>query len=99
MKPSTFTISDHIEAIRMFTTYFMYDDPRKASFMQNALPCIRAAKYIADNFDDILPSLSEKEADDLVERIDRAAIRMEEYKFDLLNQLEKEMENEDEQWD
>ena len=99
MKPSTFTISDHIEAIRMFTTYFMYDDPRTASFMQNALPCIRAAKYIADNFDDILPSLSEKEADDLVEMIDRAAIRLEQYKFDLLNQLEKEMENEDEQWD
>ena len=99
MKSSTFKISDSIEAIRMFTTFYMYEDPRSPDFFNNALPCIKGCKYIADNFDDILPSLSDKEADDLVEMIDRAANRMDQYKKDFLNQLEKEMENEDDPWD
>ena len=65
MKPSTFTVSDHIEAIRMFTTFYMYEDPRSKSFLENALPACAAAKYISDNWDHIYPSLSENEADDL----------------------------------
>ena len=96
MKPSTFTVSDHIEAIRMFTTFYMYEDPRSESFLQNALPACAAAKYISDNWDDIYPSLSEKEADDLVNMIDRAADRMEQFKRDLLSQMEGEPDNE---WD
>ena len=96
MKPSTFTISNHIEAIRMFTTYYMYEDPRSESFLQNALPACAAAKYISENWDHIHASLSEREANDLVNMIDRAADRMEQFKRDLLNQMEKEMDNE---WD
>ena len=66
MKRSTFTISNHIEAIHMFTTYYMYEDPRSESFLQNALPACAAAKYISENWDKICPSLSENEADELV---------------------------------
>ena len=96
MKPSTFTISNHIEAIRMFTTFFMYEDPQSESFLQNALPACTAAKYISEHWDMIYDSLSEEEADELVLMIDRAADRMEEFKRDLLNRMEKEMDNE---WD
>ena len=96
MKPSTFTISNHIEAIRMFTTFYMYEDPQSDSFLQNALPACAAAKYISEHWDHIYPSLSEKEANELVHMIDRAADRMEEFKRDLLGRLEKEMDNE---WD
>ena len=96
MKPSTFTISNHIEAIRMFTTYYMYEDPRSESFLQNALPACTAAKYISEHWEKICPSLSENEADELVRMIDRAADRMEQFKRDLLNQIEKEM---DDEWD
>ena len=96
MKPSTFTVSDHIEAIRMFTTFYMYEDPRSESLLQNALPACTAAKYISENWDHIYASLSEREADDLVNMIDRAADRMEQFKRELLNQMEKEMDNE---WD
>ena len=94
MKPSTFTVSDHIEAIRMFTTFYMYEDPRSESFLQNALPACAGAKYISDNWNEIHPSLSDKESEDLVNMIDRAANRMEQFKRDLLNELEQEPENE-----
>ena len=96
MKPSRCTASDHIEAIRMFTTFYMWEDPRSESFLQNALPACAAAKYISENWDRIHASLSEREANDLVNMIDRAADRMEQFKRDLLNQMEKEMDNE---WD
>ena len=96
MKPSTFIVSNSIEAIRMFTTFYMYEDPRSKSFLQNALPACAGAKYISDNWDDIYPSLSEKEADELVNMIDRAADRMEQFKRDLLSQMEGEPDNE---WD
>tara|TARA_A100001015_G_C14576337_1_gene551138 strand:+ start:293 stop:583 length:291 start_codon:yes stop_codon:yes gene_type:complete len=94
MKPSTFIVSNHIEAIRMFTTFHMYEDPRSDSFLQNALPACAGAKYISDNWEQIHPSLTDKEADDLVDMIDRAADRMEQFKRDLLNRIEKESENE-----
>jgi hypothetical protein len=74
----------------------MYEDPRSKSFLQNALPACAGAKYISDNWDDIYPSLSEKEADELVNMIDRAADRMEQFKRDLLSQMEGEPDNE---WD
>ena len=96
MKPSTFTVSDHIEAIRMFTTFYMYEDPQSKSFLENALPACTGAKYISDNWDQIHPSLSDKEAEKLVDMVDRAADRMEEYKRDLLGRMEQEPENE---WD
>ena len=96
MKPSTFTVSDHIESIRMFTTFYMYEDPRSKSFLENALPACAGAKYISDNWDHIYPSLSETEADELVNMIDRAADRMEQFKRDLLSQMEGEPDNE---WD
>ena len=94
MKPSTFTVSDHIEAIRMFTTFYMYEDPRSKSFLENALPACAAAKYISDNWEQIHPSISDEEADDLVDMIDRVADRMEQFKRDLLNRMVKESENE-----
>ena len=94
MNPSTFIVSNHIEAIRMFTTFFMYEDPRSESFLQNALPACTAAKYISDNWEQIHPSISDEEAEDLVDMIDRVADRMEQFKRDLLNRMEKESENE-----
>ncbi len=96
MKPSTFIVSNSIEAIRMFTTFYMYEDPRSKSFLENALPACAAAKYISENWDDIYPSLSETEADDLVNMIDQAADRMEQFKRDLFSQMEGEPDNE---WD
>ena len=96
MKHSTFTVSDHIEAIRMFTTFYMYEDPRSKSFLQNALPACAGAKYISENWDEIHPSLTDKEAVYLENMIDRAADRMEQFKRDLLSQMEQESENE---WD
>jgi len=99
MKPSTFIISNHIEAIRMFTTFFMYEDPRSESFLNAALPCMLGAKYIADNFHWIRDSLSEDEEVRLVESLDQAADRMDKYKKELLNNLEKEMEDEQDEWD
>ena len=96
MKPSTFIVSNSIEAIRMFTTFYMYEDPRSKSFLQNALPACAAAKYISENWDEIHPSLSDEEAEDLVNMIDRAADRMEQFKRDLLSQMEGEPDNE---WD
>ena len=105
MKPSTFTVSNSIEAIRMFTTFYMYEDPRSKSFLENALPACAAAKYISDNWDEIHPSLSDvykrqslsdREAEDLVNMIDQAADRMEQFKRDLLSQMEGEPDNE---WD
>ena len=59
-------------------------------------PFSGGAKYISENWDHIHASLSEREANDLVNMIDRAADRMEQFKRDLLNQMEKEMDNE---WD
>ena len=96
MKPSTFIVSNYIEAIRMFTTFYMYEDPRSKGFLENALPACAAAKYISDNWDEIHPSLSDREAEDLVNMIDQAADRMEQFKRDLLSQMEGEPDNE---WD
>ena len=99
MKPSRCTASDHIEAIRMFTTFFMWEDPRSESFLNAALPCMIGAKYIADNFHWIRDSLSEDEETRLIESLDQAAERMDKYKKELLNSLEKEMEDEQDEWD
>ena len=52
MKPSTFIVSNSIEAIRMFTTFYMYEDPRSKSFWKMHSACA-AAKYISENWDDI----------------------------------------------
>ena len=57
------------------------------------------AKYIADNFHWIRDSLSEDEEVRLVESLDQAADRMDKYKKELLNSLEKEMEDEQDEWD
>ena len=99
MKPSPCTVSDHIEAIRMFTTFYMWEDPRSESFLNAALPCMLGAKYIADNFHWIRDSLSEDEETRLIESLDQAAERMDKYKKELLNSLEKEMEDEQDELD
>ena len=57
------------------------------------------AKYIADNFHWIRDSLSEDEETRLIESLDQAAERMDKYKKELLNSLEKEMEDEQDEWD
>ena len=84
MKPSTFVISDHIEAIKMFVTYFQYENHMSDSWLQNAIPAAQACKWLAENFDTVHPSMSENEVDELIKMIDQVAKRMEEYKNDLL---------------
>ena len=95
MKPSPCTASDHIENVRMFVTFFQFEDPKSDSFMQNALLAIRGAKYLADNFEKLRPSLTEEEEQEIVKSVDIAANRMETYKTDLLSELEKEFDHED----
>ena len=95
MKPSPCTASDHIENVRMFVTYFQFEDPKSDSFMQNALLAIEGAKYLAANFDKLRPSLTEEEEKEIVNSVEIAANRMESYKSDLLSELEKEFDDED----
>ena len=95
MKPSPCTASDHIENVRMFVTFFQYEDPKSDAFLQNALLAIRGAKYLADNFEKLRPSLTEEEEIEIVKSVDIAAKRMETYKTDLLSELEKEFDDED----
>ena len=50
MKPSTFEISDRIEAIRMFTTFFQYENPMDDSFIENASGSPRTPKKFCLRF-------------------------------------------------
>ena len=95
MKPSPCTASDHIENVRMFVTFFQFEDPKSDSFMQNALLAIEGAKYLAANFEKLRPSLTEEEEKEIVNSVEIAANRMETYKSDLLSELEKEFDDED----
>jgi hypothetical protein len=95
MKPSPCTASDHIENVRMFVTFFQFEDPKSDSFMQNALLAIHGAKYLADNFEKLRPSLTEEEEIEIVNYVDIAAKRMETYKSELLSELEQEFDDED----
>jgi|TARA_E500000318_G_scaffold109343_1_gene122102 hypothetical protein len=95
MKPSTFVISDHIEAIRMFTTFFQYENHMSDSWLQNAMPAAQGCKWIAKNFADVHPSMTENEVDELIKMIDQVANRMEQYKNDLL----KDFGGEDDEWE
>ena len=95
MKPSTFVISDHIEAIRMFTTFFQYENPMGETWLANALPAAQGCKWLAKNFEKVAPSMSENEIDELIKMIDQVAQRMEQYKNDLL----KDFGGEDDGWD
>ena len=95
MKPSQCTASDHIENVRMFVTYFQYEDPKSETFLQNALLAINGAKYLAANFEKLRPSLTEEEEIEIVNSVDIAAKRMETYKSELLSELEKEFDDED----
>mgnify|MGYP003113023476 CR=1 FL=1 len=90
MKPSKCNASDHIENVRMFVTFFQYEDPKSDSFMQNALLAIEGAKYLAANFEKLRPSLTEEEEIEIVKSVDIAANRMETYKSDLLSELEEQ---------
>jgi hypothetical protein len=95
MKPSKCTASDHIENVRMFATFFQYEDPKSETFLQNALLAIQGVKYLADNFDHLRDSMTEDEEIKIVEAVDIAAKRMETYKSDLLSELEKDFDDED----
>ncbi len=93
MQPSTFQISDRIEAIRMFVTFFQYEDPMSDSFLENALPAAKACKWIGKNPNAVLPSLSNTECDKLVEMVNQVADRMEQYKNDLLQKFDQPEED------
>ena len=95
MKPSQCTASDHIENVRMFVTYFQYEDPKSDAFLLNSLLAIRGAKYLADNFEKLRPSLTEEEEIEIVNSVDIAAKRMETYKSELLSELEQDFDDED----
>ncbi len=84
-----------IENVRMFVTYFQFEDPKSDSFMKNALLAINGAKYLADNFEKLRPSLTEEEEIEIVNSVDIAAKRMESYKSELLSELEQEFDDED----
>ena len=55
MKPSPCTASDHIENVRMFATFFQYEDPKSETFLQNALLAIEGAKYLARTLTNFVP--------------------------------------------
>ena len=93
MKPSTFEISDRIEAIVMFTTFFQYVNPMDDSFIEKAMPAAQACKWIAANPEKVLPSLSMKEVDELIKMVDQVADRMERFKNELLQKFDEPEDN------
>tara|TARA_R100001510_G_C7655602_1_gene214851 strand:+ start:3523 stop:3810 length:288 start_codon:yes stop_codon:yes gene_type:complete len=88
--PSTFDASNAIENIVSFCEDTQYQDQSSEEYLTDILMAVRGTEYIMDNIDLITMSLTSEELVSLTHYLIVVSKRLDEYKANLLGNLEKD---------
>lgn len=88
--PSTFEASDAIEKIVSFCEDTQYQDQMSEEYLTSIIMAVKGSEYIMDNIQLVIASVSAEELVSLTHFLIIVSKRLEEYKTNLLGNLERD---------
>ena len=88
--PSTFKGSNAINDVKRFCEVSQYAAPDTEEYMLGMMLAVNATDYITNNLDNITASLSYRELVSLTRMFQVCGERVEEFRRDMMNSLEKD---------